>query len=107
MVQSGSASVQNPRRQDRGTKQGRTLGEANEGYFLDTGCSEGGPSCLQCKLPLCKYDNLIEYRRLKNRKNDAAMLEARATMSVKQVAERFGVSTRTVIRVGVRSNWEE
>ena len=81
---------------------GRRTGETNdEAYFQDTGC-DVSKSCLTCPLEQCKHDDPIEYRRLIDRKNDAAMLEALKTMSVKQVAEKFGVITRTVTRVAAR-----
>jgi len=35
-----------------------TRGERLENYFVDDGC-EYSPSCLQCPLPVCKYDDPV------------------------------------------------
>ena len=68
--------------------------------YRDAGC-EVARSCLDCTLPLCKYDDPGWLQRESRRNRDEAILRARhgEDLSVAAVASRFGVSTRTVHRV--------
>jgi len=68
--------------------------------YRDDGC-ELSPSCLNCPLPRCKYDDPGWLQRERRRKRDHAVLEARRRrdLTVPQLAERFGVSERTVFRI--------
>ena len=68
-------------------------------HYADTGC-EVAVSCLQCPLPLCKYDDPAWYQAYKQRSRDCEVLTAyrEEGLSVFQVAERFSVSPRTVHR---------
>lgn len=68
--------------------------------YRDDGC-EVCRSCLECPLPMCKYDDPGWFQRESRRARDEAILCARRQegLSVLVVAARFGVSTRTVHRV--------
>ncbi len=68
--------------------------------YRDGGC-EVSRSCLQCPLPMCKFDDPGWLQRENRRSRDEAMLRARRQegLSVPVVAARFRVSTRTVHRV--------
>lgn len=78
------------------------------GYPADTGC-EVSPSCLECPLPQCKYDDLLWYQDWKQRQKDvpvvarARELETRSTGGIAVVAKEFGITERTVYRVLKRS----
>lgn len=67
--------------------------------YQDTGC-EVSRSCLHCPLPICKYDDPIWYQQYRRRGRDLLVLEAykREGGSVTTLAERFGVSPRTIHR---------
>jgi hypothetical protein len=68
--------------------------------YRDDGC-ELSPSCLNCSLPRCKYDDPGWIQRERRRKRDAAVLQARQRddLTVPQLAHRFRVSERTVFRI--------
>ena len=68
--------------------------------YRDTGC-EIAPSCLQCPLPQCKYDNPRLARREKRSERDRQVVTAfrHGGMSALQVAALFGMSQRTVFRI--------
>ncbi len=68
--------------------------------YRDDGC-ELSPSCLNCPLPRCKYDDPGWLQRERRSKRDRAVLDARRRrdLTVPQLAERFGVSERTVFRI--------
>ena len=63
------------------------------------GC-EHSPSCLDCPLRRCKYDDPGLQRRLTCEKRDRALLQAyeKGDTTVSQLAVRFRVSERTVAR---------
>ncbi len=68
--------------------------------FRDDGC-EVSFSCLNCPLPICKFDDPGWLQRESRQSRDEAMITARRvdSLSVAEIAERFEVSTRTVHRV--------
>ncbi|MBI4305573.1 MAG: hypothetical protein HY678_04565 [Chloroflexi bacterium] len=68
--------------------------------YRDDGC-DVSPTCLNCPLPVCKYDDPEFLRRTTRNARDEAILDARRReqLSVVSLAERFGVSTRTVHRI--------
>lgn len=68
--------------------------------YRDDGC-EISFSCLNCPLPICKFDDPGWLQRESRQNRDEAMIRARATerLSVAEIAHRFEVSTRTVHRV--------
>ncbi|MFP6680258.1 MAG: helix-turn-helix domain-containing protein [Dehalococcoidia bacterium] len=68
--------------------------------FRDDGC-EVSFSCLNCPLPICKFDDPGWLQRENRQSRDQAMITARRAerLSVSKIAERFDVSTRTVHRV--------
>ncbi len=62
----------------------------------DDGC-ELARSCLSCPLPQCKYDSPNPQRQLRD-EQIAAALRGKVT-PISKIAERHGVSRRTVFRV--------
>ncbi|MBI4220343.1 MAG: helix-turn-helix domain-containing protein [Chloroflexi bacterium] len=68
--------------------------------YRDDGC-DVSPTCLDCPLPVCKYDDPDFLRRTARSARDRAILATRKVegLSVPALAARFGVSTRTVHRV--------
>ena len=72
--------------------------------YRDEGC-EVSPTCLECPLPRCKYDDPDWYRRLRLASRDARVLEALRTGRGRpaELARRFGVSLRTVQRIMKRA----
>lgn len=68
-------------------------------HYADTGCSVS-PSCFTCPLPRCRYDMPGGARAVLNVARDAEMRAAHAGGEPAQfIAERLGVSVRTVFRV--------
>tara|TARA_Y100000310_G_C20610042_1_gene777526 strand:- start:1214 stop:1474 length:261 start_codon:yes stop_codon:yes gene_type:complete len=71
---------------------------AEYGQYRDTGCRYS-PSCLACPLPACIHDVPEGLRKVKTRvwhgKIKAALRDGETPDTL---AERFGVSTRTVYR---------
>ena len=67
--------------------------------YKDDGC-DMSPSCLECPLPLCKYDDPGWVQRESKRTRDDSIYRARLDGDpVSDIAQRFGVSARTVHRV--------
>jgi hypothetical protein len=68
--------------------------------YVDEGCAHY-PLCLACPLPCCRFDVPGGIRSLHNRERDPFIVrdywELRLPVDV--VADRYGVSTRTVFRV--------
>ena len=69
-------------------------------YYEDEGC-EASPSCLTCPLPQCKYDDPSSFKKLKQAKNDLRISNTiqEENLTVEEAAERFSLTTRTVLRV--------
>ena len=67
--------------------------------YADTGC-EVSPSCLRCPLPQCKYDDPVWYQQYRRQGRDLQVLEVHRTegVTVLQLAQRFGLSQRTIHR---------
>jgi hypothetical protein len=68
--------------------------------YRDEGC-DLSPSCLNCTLPLCRYDQPGGVRRLRTRGRDEEIvrLRRRERLPIEALARRFGVSRRTVFRI--------
>jgi hypothetical protein len=68
--------------------------------YRDTGCKVS-PSCLQCPLPRCKYDDPAWYRRyrLRGRNHQVWQTHQAERATIFELAHRFGVSPRTIHRV--------
>lgn len=69
--------------------------------YSDDGC-DLAPRCLECPFVVCRYDLPpgAGIRQIANRARDVAIAEARADGELPDaIAERFGVSRRTVFRV--------
>ncbi len=74
--------------------------------YKDDGC-DVSPACLECPLPLCKYDDPGWMERESKRVRDDSIYRAKlAGDSVSDIALRFGVSPRTVHRVIKRGGAE-
>ena len=65
----------------------------------DRGCRDGGPSCLDCKLPMCKWDIADKewQERTDLKHHDIAQL-INAGKTQTQVVEEMHVSKRTITR---------
>ena len=68
--------------------------------YRDNGC-EVSPSCLECPLPACKYDDPAAYHRQVRESRDREIVDAKSVQgkSVPQIADHFGLSQRTIHRV--------
>ena len=68
--------------------------------YRDEGCELAG-SCLDCPFALCKYDQpggkQLWMNRVRNR--EIARLHANEGRKIKELAEMFGISERTVQRI--------
>jgi AraC-like DNA-binding protein len=66
--------------------------------YRDTGC-DVSPSCLRCPLPRCKFDSAWEQWRERIDARNATLAELYARgLSVAEIAERSGLSVRSVYR---------
>lgn len=75
--------------------------DATEFYhYEDTGC-EASESCLNCPLPMCRYDDPAWYQRNRRIARDFRVLQTmeRESLTVEQAADRFGITVRTVFRI--------
>ena len=68
--------------------------------YRDEGC-DFHPSCLTCPLPRCRYDEPGGVRALLNSGRDREILHLRRRqgLAVETLAQRYGVSRRTVFRI--------
>ena len=73
--------------------------------YCDEGC-DLFPSCLECPLPHCRYDEQAGGRRTTTRLRDHELVRQRfyGGKSVSELAGRFRVSKRTVQRIIRRSS---
>jgi hypothetical protein len=72
-------------------------------HYIDSGC-DLHPSCLSCPLVRCRYDEPGGARRLFSDERDRRIvrLQREEQLSIDLLAQRFGVSRRTVFRVLAR-----
>jgi hypothetical protein len=67
--------------------------------YRDDGCDVSA-TCINCPLPVCKYDDPGWLRRENRHDRDVEILQQRDEgLPVPDIARRFGLSTRTVHRV--------
>ena len=67
--------------------------------FIDPGCKEVAPHCVECWLPVCRYEVKGGLRALLNRQRDEWIREARAGGGkVAEIAQIMHISERTVCR---------
>ena len=68
--------------------------------YRDEGC-DLSPSCLNCRLPICRYDHPVGTRRLRTlgRDQEIVRLRRRERLPIDALARRFHVSRRTVFRI--------
>lgn len=89
-AEDASESLQRPLRRDALPEHTR---------YMDTGC-EVHKSCLTCPLVRCRYDEPGGARRLLSDERDRSILALRREgRPIELIAQRFGVSRRTVFRV--------
>jgi hypothetical protein len=70
--------------------------------YADTGC-DVHPSCLTCPLVRCRYDSPGGVRKVYSEDRDRAIVRAqREGVPLGAIAQRFGVSRRTVFRALAR-----
>ena len=82
----------------------RRTGERSIDYYADNGCEVAG-ACLECPLSRCKFDDMAwftTYRRLARDFRIAAVISAEG-LSVREAAQRFSVTPRTIFRILNRS----
>lgn len=80
-----------------------TTHDANSEIYQDRGC-EISPSCLDCPLPQCRYDDPVWFQRYRRMERDRVVWEAmqREGLPVTEAAERFSVTVRTIFRIKAR-----
>jgi len=67
--------------------------------YRDDGC-EIHPHCLSCPLPRCRYDEPGGLRGMINAARDRQIVALRTGgIAVEEIADRFGLSRRTVFRI--------
>ena len=67
--------------------------------YKDDGC-DASLTCLECPLPLCKYDDPGWLQRENRRTRDDEIFRLRSQqVTVTEISKRFGISTRTVHRI--------
>ena len=64
----------------------------------DEGC-DLFPSCLNCPLPRCRYDEARRQTAKVLRNKEMLRLHEIEGLKIEELAERFGVSKRTVYRI--------
>jgi len=73
----------------------------------DDGC-DLFPSCLNCPLPRCRYDEPRGRQMTKELRNEEILrLRKKEGLKIEKLAERFGVSKRTIHRIIGRNTGEE
>ena len=74
--------------------------------YQDDGC-DLFPSCLNCPLPRCRYDEPGRRQTAKDLRNkEIVHLHQKEGLKVENLAQRFGVSKRTVYRIIGRNHDE-
>lgn len=69
-------------------------------HYADTGC-EVARTCFECPLSRCKFDDMAwfnTYRRLAHDFHIATAIHSEG-LSVKEAAQRFSVTPRTIFRI--------
>ncbi len=69
-------------------------------HYEDTGC-EASDSCLDCPLPQCRYDDPVWYQRNRRLARDFRIVRImeQESLTIEEVAARFGITNRTVFRI--------
>jgi AraC-like DNA-binding protein len=75
--------------------------------YQDEGC-DLFPSCLNCPLSQCRYDEPGRRQKGKELRNKEMMrIHKKEGLRIRELADRFGVSKRTVHRIIGRNTGEE
>ena len=70
------------------------------GHYGGCGCSAYKGCCRTCPFPICTFDNPSTVRAPQNLERDIAVCNLRLSgVSEQEVADRFGVSIRSVSRI--------
>jgi len=71
--------------------------------WVEDGC-DVSPSCLDCPLPVCRYDDPRWYVRYRQQQQDLrlAQLMKLERLGAVEVAEKLGITVRTVYRARAR-----
>ena len=73
------------------------LSSEDSNYF-DTGCKYS-PTCLNCPLPICIYDDPNFFKNfIKESRDKSIFQDYEKGMSVKELSLKYGVSIRTILR---------
>ena len=72
-------------------------------HWTQTGC-EVASDCLECPLPVCKWDDIFWYRRHRRLAGDFRVARAvsEQELSAGEAGEQFGITERTVFRILAR-----
>jgi len=91
--------IENPARREA-LRQAQPEDPLPEHYrYRDEGC-ELAPSCLRCPFPACKYDDPAAWHNaLRERRNRELRRLRRNGWSIGDLAERYGLSKRSVHRI--------
>lgn len=78
----------------------RRIREPGIDYYADNGC-EVARTCLECPLSRCKFDDMVWFTSYRRRARDFRIATAIHSegLSVKEAAQRFSVTPRTIFRV--------
>jgi DNA-binding CsgD family transcriptional regulator len=71
--------------------------------YRDEGC-ELFPSCLSCPLPQCRYDGPERRQMAKELRNEEVVRLHGEGNTIRELAERYDVSARTIYRIVRRSD---
>jgi len=74
-----------------------------ETSHIDGGC-DVSPTCQDCPLPECKYDNPVGAAQYRREAKDREVLEimVRESLNVREAAIRFSVTERSIYRLKLR-----
>lgn len=74
--------------------------KSGDGIYKDIGCNLA-PSCLNCPLPICKYDRPKQDQGSEGKQKDLETLKIMRSegLTKVQAAKRFGVTERTIYRI--------
>ena len=71
--------------------------------YRDEGCGLF-PSCLSCPLPQCRYDGPQRRQMAKELRNEEVLRLHGEGSTIRELAERYAVSARTIYRIVRRSD---
>lgn len=70
------------------------------GHSLPCGCKPIAECCLQCPLPICRYDAANGFRTIRKSARDSLIKQRRQSgITIEGIAKEFDIHRRTVLRV--------